>query len=80
LAKLFVRYNNESDGTTNAISKLTFKGKSIVDRFTYRNGLIIFDKRITWIIHIETATTKAFRVFIRVYPIFKTERKGPTLN
>jgi hypothetical protein len=35
---------------------------------------VIFDKKITWRPHIEMIKAKAFRTFIRVYSLFKSER------
>jgi hypothetical protein len=35
---------------------------------------ITFDKRITWRLHIEIIEGKAFRTFIRIYSLFKSER------
>jgi hypothetical protein len=35
---------------------------------------VIFDKRITWRLHIEMIEAKAFRIFIRIPFLFKTER------
>jgi hypothetical protein len=35
---------------------------------------VIFDKRITWRLHIEMTEAKAFRTFIRIYSLFKSER------
>jgi hypothetical protein len=35
---------------------------------------VMFDKRMTWRLHIETIETKAFRTFIRLYFLFKSER------
>jgi hypothetical protein len=35
---------------------------------------VIFDKRMTWRLHIETIEAKAFRTFIRLYSVFKTQR------
>jgi hypothetical protein len=35
---------------------------------------VMFDKRITWRLYIETTEVKAFRIFIRIYPLFKSER------
>jgi hypothetical protein len=32
---------------------------------------VIFDNRISWRMHIEMIDTKAFRIFIRVYFLFK---------
>jgi hypothetical protein len=33
-----------------------------------------FVKRITWKLHIEMTEAKAFRIFIRIYSLFKNER------
>jgi hypothetical protein len=33
----------------------------------------IFDKRITWRLHTKMDETKAFRTFIRIYSLFKSE-------
>jgi hypothetical protein len=35
---------------------------------------VTFDKRITWRLHIEMTEAKAFRTFIRIYFLFKSER------
>jgi hypothetical protein len=35
---------------------------------------VIFDKRMTWRLHIETMEDKAFRTFITLYFLFKSER------
>jgi hypothetical protein len=35
---------------------------------------VIFDKRMTWRLHIERIEAKAFRTFIRLYSLFKSER------
>jgi len=35
---------------------------------------LIFYRIVTWRVHTETVPTKAFRKFIRLYPILKTER------
>jgi hypothetical protein len=35
---------------------------------------VIIDKEITWRLHIEMIEAKAFRTFIRIYPLFKSER------
>jgi hypothetical protein len=34
---------------------------------------VIFDKRITWRLHIEMIEVKAFRTFIRFYSLLKSE-------
>jgi hypothetical protein len=35
---------------------------------------VIFDKRMTWRLHIEKIEAKVFRTFIRLYSLFKSER------
>jgi hypothetical protein len=39
---------------------------------------VIFNKRITWRLHIEMIKTKAFRTFIRVYSLLKSGRLSAT--
>jgi hypothetical protein len=36
---------------------------------------IIFHKRMTWRLHIETIEAKALRIFLRLYCLFKSERR-----
>jgi hypothetical protein len=52
---------------------LTLNGGNIpfVNHIKYLS--VIFDKRITWRLHIKMIEAKAFRTFIRIYSIFKTE-------
>jgi hypothetical protein len=49
------------------VSRLTLNGKDIpfVNNIKYLG--VIFDKKITWRLHIEMIEAKAFRTFIRVY-------------
>jgi hypothetical protein len=35
---------------------------------------VIFDKKITWRLHIETVATKAYRTFIGLYSLFRSDR------
>jgi hypothetical protein len=35
---------------------------------------VVLDRRITWRLHMEMIEAKAFRTFIRVYSLFKSER------
>jgi hypothetical protein len=53
---------------------LTLNGRNIqfVNNVKYIG--VIFDKRITWRLHIERIEAKAFRTFIRLYSPFKSER------
>jgi hypothetical protein len=53
---------------------LTLNGRNIpfVNHVKYLG--VIFDKRITWRLHLEMTEAKAFRTFIRIYSLFKSER------
>jgi hypothetical protein len=52
----------------------TLNGRNIpfVNQVKYLG--IIFDTKITWRLHTEMIEAKAFRTFIRVYSLFKSER------
>jgi hypothetical protein len=41
---------------------------------------VIFDKRITWRLHIEVIEAKDFRTFIRIYSLFKNERLSANIK
>jgi hypothetical protein len=51
---------------------LNVRNTSFANRVKYLG--VNFDKRITWGLHIEMIEGKAFRTFIRVYSLFKSER------
>jgi hypothetical protein len=55
-------------------SNLTLNGIDIrfVNNVKYPG--VIFDRKITWRLHIEMIEAKAFRTLIGVYSIFKSER------
>jgi hypothetical protein len=55
-------------------SLLTLKGRNIpfVNSVNYLG--VIFEKRITWRLHIERIEVKAFRTFNRLYSLFTSER------
>jgi hypothetical protein len=63
---------------------VTLNGRNIpfVNHVKYLG--VIFDKRITWRLHIDMIAAKAFRRFIRIYSLFKSERLSanikPTLH
>jgi hypothetical protein len=61
-------------------SHLTLNGRIIplVNDIKYLG--VIFDKKITWSLHIQTVETKAFRTFIRVYSLFKSERLSANIK
>jgi hypothetical protein len=54
-------------------TSLTLNGRNIpfVDCIKYLGA--IFDRKITWRIHIEAIEAKAFRTFLRVCSLFKSE-------
>jgi hypothetical protein len=58
---------------------LTLKGRNIpfVDHVKYLG--IIFDKNITWRLNLELTEAKAFRTFIRIYSLFKSERLSSSI-
>jgi hypothetical protein len=41
---------------------------------------VIFDKKITWRLHIQMIEAKAFRTFLRVYSLFKSERLSANIK
>jgi hypothetical protein len=41
---------------------------------------VIFDKRMTWRLHIEMIEAKAFRTLIRTYSLFKSERLSANIK
>jgi hypothetical protein len=55
-------------------SLLTLSGRNIPFVNSVKYLGVIFDKRITWRLHVERIEAKAFRTFIRLYSLFKTER------
>jgi hypothetical protein len=55
-------------------SLLTLNGRSIPFVNSVKYLGVIFDKRMTWRLHIGTIEAKAFRTFIRLYSLFKSER------
>jgi hypothetical protein len=59
---------------------LTLNGRNIpfVNHVKYLG--VIFDKRITWRLHIEVTQAKAFRTFIRIYSLFKSVRLSTNIN
>jgi hypothetical protein len=55
-------------------SLLTLNGRNIPFVNSVKYLGVIFDKRMTWKLHIETIEAKAFRTFIRLYSLFESER------
>jgi hypothetical protein len=49
--------------------------------YKYRKiSRFIFDKKVTWRLHIEIMNAKAFRTFFRIYFLFKSERLSTNFN
>jgi hypothetical protein len=59
---------------------LTLNGRntSFVNHVKYLG--VIFDKRITWRLHVEMIEVKAFRTFIRLCSLFKSERLSANIK
>jgi hypothetical protein len=58
---------------------LTLNGQNIpVNHVKYLS--VIFDKRITWRVHVEMIEAKAFITFIRIYSIFRNERLSANIK
>jgi hypothetical protein len=41
---------------------------------------VIFDKRITWRLHLEMIEDKAFRTFTRIYSLLKSQRLSANIE
>jgi hypothetical protein len=59
---------------------LGFNGRNIpfVNQVKYLG--VVFDRKITWRLHIEMMEAKVFRTFIRVYYLFKSERLSANIK
>jgi hypothetical protein len=57
-----------------AESHLTLNGQNIP--FVNKYLSVIFDKKVTWRLHIETTDAKAFGTFIRIYSLFKVSDRS----
>jgi hypothetical protein len=83
-------YINMNEDTTQGIyfprsrrrpeSHLTLNGRDIpfVNSINYFG--VIFDGKVTWRLHIEMIDAKAFRTFIRIYFLFKSERLSTNIK
>jgi hypothetical protein len=56
------------------MSHLTSTGRNILFVNSAKYLDVIFDKKVTWRLHIEMIEAKAFRTFIRLYSLLKNER------
>jgi hypothetical protein len=61
-------------------SLLKLNGRNI----PFVNGVkylgVLFDKRMSWRLHIQMIEAKAFRTFIRIYSLFKSERLSANIK
>jgi hypothetical protein len=60
--------------STSPDSLLTLNGRDIPFVNTMKYLGVISDKKITWILHIEMIEAKAFRKFVGIYCLLKSER------
>jgi hypothetical protein len=61
-------------------SHLTLNGRDIPFVSSAKYLGVIFDKKITWRLHIEMIEAKAFRTFIIIYSLFKSERLSANIK
>jgi hypothetical protein len=61
-------------------SHLTLNGRDIPFVHSAKYLGVIFDRKITWKLHMEMIEAKAFRTFIRAYSIFKSEQLSPNIK
>jgi hypothetical protein len=70
----FTRRNRPPD------SLLTLNGRNIPFVNSVKYLSVLFDKSMTWRLHIQMIETKAFRTFIRIYSLFKSERLSANIK
>jgi hypothetical protein len=61
-------------------SPLTLNGRNIPFVNSVKYLGVIFNKRMTWRLHIEMIEAKAFRTFITIYSLFKSERLSTNIK
>jgi hypothetical protein len=61
-------------------SLLTLNGLDIPFVNSVKYLGVIFDRRMTWRLHIEKIEAKAFRTFIRLYSLFRSERLSSNIK
>jgi hypothetical protein len=59
---------------------LTLNGRNIPFLNHVKYLGVIFDKRITWRLHLEIIEAKGFRTFIRIYSLLKSDRLSATIK
>jgi hypothetical protein len=61
-------------------SHLTLNGRHIPVVSSVKYLGVIFDKKVTWRLRIEMIEAKAFRTFIRIYSLLKSERLSSNIK
>jgi hypothetical protein len=61
-------------------SRLTLNGRNIPFVNSVKYLGVIFDKGMTWRLHIEIIEAKSFRTFIIIYSLFKSERLNANIK
>jgi hypothetical protein len=61
-------------GSSTPVSHLALNGRNIPFVNSAKYLGVIFDKKVTWRLHVEMIKAKALRKFIRLYSLFKSER------
>jgi hypothetical protein len=64
---------SSSRGLRPVEARPTLNGRNIPFENQVKYLGVIFDRKITWRLHIEMIDAKAFRTFLRVYSLFKSE-------
>jgi hypothetical protein len=59
---------------------LALNGRNILFVNHVKYPGVIFDKRNTWMLHIEMIEAKAFRTFTRIYSIYKSEHLSANIK
>jgi hypothetical protein len=62
------------------VSLLTLKLRNIPFTNNVKYPGVISDMRITWRLYIERIEAKTFRIFIRLYPLLKSERLSANIK
>jgi hypothetical protein len=62
------------------VSHLTLNGRNIPFENSAKYLGVIFDRAVTWRLHMEMIKAKAFRTFITLYSLFKIERLSANIK
>jgi hypothetical protein len=61
-----------------SLLKLNGRNITFVDSVKYLG--VLFDKRMTWKLHIQMIEANSFRTFIRIYSLFRSERLSTNIK